>query len=85
MSEESDEPTNAELRVHLLALAYNQTQQSYSRVLHQALDRINDLTAALEELHIKAVVGTDEERHGALTEAWAVLYKALGPEAASPT
>ena len=37
-----------------------------------------ELLEALEELHLKAVVGTDEERHAALDKAWAAISKARG-------
>lgn len=37
-----------------------------------------ELLEALEELHLKAVVGTDEERHAALIKAWAAISKARG-------
>jgi hypothetical protein len=37
-----------------------------------------DLLEALEELHLKAVVGTDDERHAALNKAWAAIAKARG-------
>jgi hypothetical protein len=37
-----------------------------------------DLLAALRELHLKAVVGTDAERHAALDMAWRAITKATG-------
>jgi len=39
-----------------------------------------ELLAALEELHIKTVVGTDDERHAALNNAWKAITKARGPQ-----
>jgi len=35
-----------------------------------------DLLEALKELHKKTVIGTDAERHAALHQAWAAIYKA---------
>jgi hypothetical protein len=37
-----------------------------------------ELLEALEQLHLKAVVGTDDERHSALNAAWAAISKARG-------
>lgn len=37
-----------------------------------------DLLAALEELHLKTVVGTEQDRHDALNKAWAAITKAKG-------
>lgn len=37
-----------------------------------------DLLEALTELHLKAIVGTDEERHAALNAAWTAIQKATG-------
>lgn len=35
-----------------------------------------DLLAALQQLHIKTVIGTDEERHAALAAAWRAIARA---------
>ena len=37
-----------------------------------------ELLEALDELHAKAVVGTDAERYGALDKAWRAITKARG-------
>lgn len=37
-----------------------------------------DLLEALKQLHLKAVIGTDAERHDALNAAWAAIAKATG-------
>ncbi|MGQ2942962.1 MAG: hypothetical protein ACT6Q7_03050 [Blastomonas fulva] len=37
-----------------------------------------ELLDALKELHLKAVVGTDDERCAALNQAWAAIAKAEG-------
>lgn len=37
-----------------------------------------DLLEALKELHLKTVVGTDDERYAALNQAWAAIAKAEG-------
>lgn len=51
-------------------------------VSRQALDEVlaeyEALLAALQELHLKTVVGTDAERHAALDDAWAAITKATG-------
>jgi hypothetical protein len=39
-----------------------------------------ELLEALEELHLKAVVGTNDERHAALNKAWAAISKARGEQ-----
>lgn len=41
-----------------------------------------ELLSALVELHLKAVIGTDAERHSALDAAWRAIAKATAP---SPT
>lgn len=40
-----------------------------------------ELLDALDELHAKAVVGTDEERYAALDKAWRAITKARGEPA----
>lgn len=37
-----------------------------------------EIYEALRELHLKAVIGTEAERHAALDRAWAALTKAEG-------
>lgn len=39
---------------------------------------VPDLLEALKTLHLKAVIGTDAERHDALNAAWAAISKAEG-------
>lgn len=85
MSEEPDQPTNGELRCALLTLAGNMTRGANKRLLHQAIDRIGDLTEALEDVwNVRPSNWNDDEdpdQADAWTEVDAALLRANGGKA----
>lgn len=46
--------------------------------LAKVLDAHDAMLTALQELHLRTVVGTDAERHAALNQAWDAIYLTTG-------